>query len=146
LTGGLDVPVYSTFGANGPALWEAAGALAPKVFAFDAFAPPDSDVTGRAALEAAMKANGDWNHFKDEKNYAEGWVIGNVVVKALDTAGKDLNTATFTAALKSPDGYDTGGYSAPINWSKNNGLSDPSSIKAFTFDPAQGRIVEVKAP
>jgi len=146
LTGGLDVPVYSTFGANGPALWEAAGALAPKVYAFDAFAPPDSDVTGRAALEAAMKANGDWNDFKDEKNYAEGWVIGNVVVQALDAAGKDLNTGTFTAALESPDGYDTGGYSAPINWSKSNGLSDPSSIKAFTFDPAQGRIVEVKAP
>jgi ABC-type branched-subunit amino acid transport system substrate-binding protein len=146
VTGGLDVPVYSTFGANGPALWEAAGALAPKVFAFDAFAPPDSDVTGRAALEAAMKANGDWNDFKDEKNYAEGWVIGNVVVQALDAAGKDLNTGTFTDALESPDGYDTGGYSAPINWSENNGLSDPSSIKAFTFDPAQGRIVEVKAP
>jgi len=146
LTGGLNVPVYSTFGANGPALWEAAGALAPKVFAFDAFAPPDSDVTGRSALEAAMKANGDWNDFKDEKNYAEGWVIGNVVVQALDAAGKDLNTGTFTDALESPDGYDTGGYSAPINWSENNGLSDPSSIKAFTFDPAQGRIVEVKAP
>jgi len=146
LTGGLDVPVYSTFGANGPALWEAAGALAPKVFAFDAFAPPDSDVTGRAALEAAMKANGDWNDYKDEKNYAEGWVIGNVVIKAIDAAGKDLNLGTFTAALESPDGYDTGGYSAPINWSKSNGLSDPSSIKAFTFDPAQGRIVEVKAP
>jgi branched-chain amino acid transport system substrate-binding protein len=146
LTGGLDVPVYSTFGANGPALWKAAGALAPKVFSFDAFAPPDSDVTGRAALEAAMKANGDWNDFKDEKNYAEGWVIGNVVVQALDAAGKDVNTGTFTAALKSPHGYDTGGYSAPINWSKSNGLSDPSSIKTFTFDPAQGRIVEVKAP
>jgi branched-chain amino acid transport system substrate-binding protein len=146
LTGGLDVPVYSTFGANGPALWEAAGALAPKVFAFDAFAPPDSDVSGRAALEAAMKANGDWNDYKDEKNYAEGWVIGNVIVQALDAAGKDLNTASFTTALQSPDGYDTGGYSAPINWSENNGLSDPSSIKAFTFDPAQGRIVEVKAP
>jgi ABC-type branched-subunit amino acid transport system substrate-binding protein len=146
VTGGLDVPVYSTFGANGPALWKAAGALAPKVFAFDAFAPPDSDVTGRAALEAAMKANGDWNDYKDEKNYAEGWVIGNVVVQAVDAAGKDLNTGTFTAALESPDGYDTGGYSAPINWSKSNGLSDPSSVKAFTFDPAQGRIVEVKAP
>ena len=93
-----------------------------------------------------MKANGDWNDYKDEKNYAEGWVIGNVVIKAIDAAGKDLNLGTFTAALESPDGYDTGGYSAPINWSKSNGLSDPSSIKAFTFDPAQGRIVEVKAP
>jgi branched-chain amino acid transport system substrate-binding protein len=146
VTGGLDVPVYSTFGANGPALWEAAGALAPKVFAFDAFAPPDSDVAGRTDLEAAMRANGDWDEFKDEKNYAEGWVIGNVVVQALDAAGDDLTRGTFTQALQSPDGYDTGGYSAPINWSENNGLSDPSSIKAFTFDPAQGRIVEVTTP
>lgn len=146
VTGGLDVPVYSTFGANGPALWQAAGDLAPKVFAFDAFAPPDSDVPGRADLEAAMKANGDWDDFKAEKNYAEGWVIGNLIVQALETAGSDLNRGTFTDALESPDGYDTGGYSAPINWSENNGLSDPSSIKAFTFDPAEDRIVEVKAP
>ncbi len=146
VTGGLDVPVYSTFGANGPALWKAAGALAPKVFAFDAFAPPDSDVPGRADLEAAMKANGDWDDFNAEKNYAEGWVIGNVLVQALEAAGEDLNTETFTEALESPEGFDTGGYSAPINWSESNGLSDPSSIKAFTYDPAQGRIVEVKTP
>jgi branched-chain amino acid transport system substrate-binding protein len=145
-TGGLDVPLYSTFGANGPALWKAAGALAPKVYAFDAFAPPESDVPGRADLEAAMKANGDWAEFKAEKNYAEGWVIGNVVVQALDGAGSDLTRASFTKALESSDGYETGGYSAPINWSENNGLSDPSSIKAFTFDPAAGRIVEAKTP
>jgi branched-chain amino acid transport system substrate-binding protein len=141
-SGGLDVPVYSTFGANGPALWEAAGALAPKVYAFDAFAPPDSDVPGRDALEAAMVANGDWDEFKDEKNYAEGWVIGNLVVQALEIAGDDLTRASFIEALRSPDGYDTGGYSAPINWSENNGLADPSSIKTFTFDPEEGRIVE----
>lgn len=146
LTGGLDVPVYSTFGANGPALWKAAGALAPKVYAFDAFAPPDSDVPGRADLEAAMKANGDWDDFKAEKNYAEGWVIGKLLVQALEAAGEDLNTETFTAALESPEGFDTGGYSAPINWSESNGLNDPSSIKAFTYDPAQGRIVEVTTP
>jgi branched-chain amino acid transport system substrate-binding protein len=146
VTGGLDVPVYSTFGANGPALWKAAGALAPKVFAFDAFAPPESDVPGRAALEAAMRANGDWDDFKAEKNYAEGWVIGNVLVQALEAAGEDLTTETFTAALEAPEGFETGGYSAPINWSESNGLSDPSSIKAFTYDPAQGRIVEVKTP
>jgi len=146
VTGGLDVPVYSTFGANGPALWKAAGDLAPKVFAFDAFAPPDSDVPGRADLEAAMKANGDWDDFKAEKNYAEGWVIGNLLVQALEAAGQDLTRETFTAALEAPEGFDTGGYSAPINWSESNGLSDPSSIKAFTYDPAQGRIVEVKAP
>jgi len=146
VTGGLHVPVYSTFGANGPALWKAAGALAPKVVAFDAFAPPDSDVAGRDDLEAAMKANGDWADFKDEKNYAQGWVIGNVVVKALGSAGADLTRGSFTEALESAEGYDTGGYSAPINWSENNGLADPSSIKAFTFDPAQGRIVEVKTP
>ena len=93
-----------------------------------------------------MKANGDWDDFKAEKNYAEGWVIGNVLVQALEAAGEDLNTETFTAALEAPEGFDTGGYSAPINWSESNGLSDPSSIKAFTYDPVQGRIVEVKTP
>jgi branched-chain amino acid transport system substrate-binding protein len=142
-TGGLDVPLYSTFGANGPALWEAAGDLAPNVYAFDAFAPPDSDVPGKADLEAAMEANGDWDEYKNEKNYAEGWVIGNVVVQALDTAGDDLTVGSFIDGLQSPDGFDTGGYSEPINWSTDNGITDPAAIHAFTFDPADGRIVQV---
>jgi branched-chain amino acid transport system substrate-binding protein len=146
VTGGLDVPLYSTFGANGPALWKAAGALASKVYAFDAFAPPESDVPGRADLEAAMKANGDWDELKDEKNYSEGWVIGNVVVDALDTAGSKLTRESFIQALQSTDGFATGGFSAPINWSENNGLADPSSIKAFTFDPKKDRIVEATTP
>jgi branched-chain amino acid transport system substrate-binding protein len=142
-TGGLDVPLYSTFGANGPALWEAAGDLAPNVYAFDAFAPPDSDVPGRADLEAAMEANGAWDKYKNEKNYAEGWVIGNVVVQALETAGDDLTVGSFIDGLRSPDGFDTGGYSDPINWSKDNGITDPAAIHAFTFDAADGRIVQV---
>ncbi|GAA4727904.1 hypothetical protein GCM10023350_08710 [Nocardioides endophyticus] len=141
-TGGLDVPVYSTFGANGPALWEAAGDLAPKVFAFDAFAPPDSDVAGRADLEAAMEANGDWDKYKLEKNYAEGWVIGNVLVQSLETAGTDLTVASFVDALESPDGFETGGYSDPINWSEDNGVTDPAAIHAFTYDEASGRIIQ----
>ena len=141
-TGGLDVPVYSTFGANGPALWEAAGDLAPRVFAFDAFAPPDSDVEGKADLEAAMQANGDWDKYKLEKNYAEGWVIGNVLVQSLEAAGKDLTLASFVDALESPDGFETGGYSDPINWSEDNGVTDPAAIHAFTYDAASGRIIQ----
>ena len=144
-TGGLDVPLYSTFGANGPALWEAAGDLAPKVFAFDAFAPPDSDVPGKTDLQAAMEANGDWDKYKLEKNYAEGWVIGNVLVQSLETAGKDLTEASFVDGLRSPDGFDTGGYSDPINWSEDNGVTDPAAIHAFTYDAASGRIVQAGA-
>lgn len=145
VSGGLNVPVYSTFGANGPALWQAAGDLATKVFAFDAFAPPDSDVPGKTDLEAAMQANGDWDKYKLEKNYSEGWVIANIVIKAMEKAGKDLNEKSFISGLRSTDGFDTGGYSAPVNWSKDNGVTDPAAIHAFTYDPASGRIVQANA-
>jgi branched-chain amino acid transport system substrate-binding protein len=143
---GLNVPVYSTFGANGPALWQSAGALAPKVYAFDAFAPPYSDVQGRSELESAMRTAGAWDQFQADKNYAEGWVIGNVMVQALKRAGKDLTRQSFIDALRSKDGFDAGGYAAPINWSKGNGLADPSSVKTFSYDPTSQRILEVKKP
>ncbi|WP_214103091.1 ABC transporter substrate-binding protein [Acrocarpospora catenulata] len=145
-TGGLEVPVYSTFGANGPTLWKSAGALAANTYAFDAFAPPDSDVPGRAELESAMREVGSWEEFKQDKNYAEGWVIGKVVVESLKRAGDDPTRASFIEALRSPEGFQTGGYSADVNWSKKNGLADASAVKAFTFDPGTQRIVEVVSP
>ncbi|WP_170322607.1 ABC transporter substrate-binding protein [Acrocarpospora macrocephala] len=145
-TGGLNVPVFSTFGASGPTLWKSAGTLAASTYAFDAFAPPDSDVPGRADLEAAMRTAGSWDKFQQDKNYAEGWVIGNVVVESLKRAGKDLTRASFIEALRSPEGFQTGGYSADVNWSKKNGLADASAVKAFTFDPGTQRIVEVTNP
>jgi hypothetical protein len=64
-------------------------------------------------------------------------------VQALTTAGDDLTVASFIDGLQSPDGFDTGGYSEPINWSKDNGITDPAAIHAFTFDPDEGRIVQV---
>jgi branched-chain amino acid transport system substrate-binding protein len=145
-SGGLKVPVFSTFGANGPALWKSAGTLAPSTYAFDAFAPPDSDVPGRSELEAAMQQAGAWNEFKQEKNYAEGWVIGNIMVAALKRAGDKPTRASFIEALRSPEGFPTGGFSADMNWSKGNGLAGAEAVKAFTFDPKTQRIVEVRNP
>jgi ABC-type branched-subunit amino acid transport system substrate-binding protein len=145
-SGGLNVPVYSTFGANGPALWKSAGTLAPTTYAFDAFAPPDSDVPGRSDLEAAMQEAGAWDELKQEKNYAEGWVIGNIMVEALKRARDKPTRASFIEALRSPGGFQTGGFSADINWSKGNGLAGASAVKAFTFDPKTQRIVEVRNP
>jgi ABC-type branched-subunit amino acid transport system substrate-binding protein len=145
-SGGLNVPVYSTFGANGPALWKSAGTLASTTYAFDAFAPPDSDVPGRSDLEAAMQEAGAWDELKQEKNYAEGWVIGNIMVEALKRAGDKPTRASFIEALRSPGGFQTGGFSADINWSKGNGLAGASAVKAFTFDPKTQRIVEVRNP
>ncbi len=75
--------------------------------------PADVKTSGAAEIEAAATAAGE-PAYADNLNFIQGWIVGKLVVQAINGVKGDVTPAAVNAALEAVTGFDTGGLSPEL--------------------------------
>lgn len=119
---GLDMTIVCLNWCSDELFIQLAGDAAEGHVMVQPWAPPSADVSGHEAVAAYLESEGDSLENKG-LHYAQGWYTMHSMVegiRSLVEAGTDVTGPELKTALEEMDAVDTGGASAPIDFSADS--------------------------
>lgn len=132
---GLDIPTFAITYLGTPSVYESLGAEAGKAYHFvSCFTPASSDEKASAQMVAAAAKYGH-SALTDDINFVAGWVVGQLVVEALNKVGPEPTREKLVDTLNRGLEVDTKGLSSQLKYTADN-HSGLSVLKPFIYDYA----------
>lgn len=129
-----DVLVIGAYGIHNPEIVDSAPDVAENFAAVDCFA---FEGTGAEELRDAAEHAGISEDVYTRREYANGWVVGQTIVAALEETGDEPTRERLNAAIATLSDLDTGGLSPTVSFSEDDHIGI-DSVKPFDFNPSSG--------
>ncbi len=137
---GVKVPVVTIFAAGGVAAFNALPKeVGDLVTTVNCYTPPTIEEAGTPQMLADAKAAGV-EKSSTSTDFVNGYVVGEVLVKALEAAGKDPSRESFRKGLESLTDFDTGGLSENVTFGPKD-HAGVQTVRPYSYDYASKKFV-----
>lgn len=127
-----DVPVVGIFAMHNNDVPLAAAEV--PFSAVNCYSNAYEGVEGADQLIAEAQAAGDSQEEWERPEYANGWAVANVVVRALESMGDEVTREGLKEAVEQIQGYKLGALTPEITFGPDDHVG-VESVKPFLFDP-----------
>lgn len=132
---GLKMPVFGIIYQGTPGVYTALGAEAGSNYYFVSCVTPGSVDDAGAGVKDMVAAADKYGFaaFKDDVNFVQGWMVGQIVSEAITKAGAEPTRDKLVAAMESGFEVDTRGASSAIKFTKDDHRG-PVVLRPYSYD------------